>query len=247
MAMVTYWLNYPHKKSWQGTHTQYSCSNGLLEKDCPTTLSEKDRAVTLPVDHCDFIFLTPREEKKKHLHPATAWLTGFFIFQHLLFGNLWYISALLFPGFFCYPLPWPSVVQPRPLWRRARPQSTPAPRQRQRKCSAGGSNTVVHAWPWCVGVKRRDEKSCGYTKIWRSLHFGLGGGQNSGVPTFPFMNGVFAMKIHALTIYIYSRLAHCIAWFSSATITESLAWAICTLDAPHFLTPCCSCKCPACR
>ena len=28
-------------------------------------------------------------------------------------------------------------------------------------------------------------------------------GQKSGVPTFPFMNGVFAMKIHALKICMY--------------------------------------------
>ncbi len=165
--MVTYWLNYPHKKSWQGTHTQYSCSNGLLEKDCPPpSLKKTEQWHSRSTIAISSSWLRGRKKTNICIRQLLDWQD--FLSFNMLFGNIWCISYYFSPSFSrLLLLPFPMTISRStpPLWRRARPQSTPAPRQRQRKCSAGGSNTVVHAWPWCVGVKRRDEKSCCNTKI----------------------------------------------------------------------------------
>lgn len=80
-------------------------------------------------------------------------------------------------------------------------------RRRQDKCSRNAAPEGRAAWCThgrCVLGSCRKEK--GWEELWsnkkqRSLCFGLGG-QKSGLRRFLFINGMFAMKIHALTVYI---------------------------------------------
>lgn len=204
--MVTYWLNYPHK-----SQDPYSILlfQWIAEKGLPQHPLWKKQSSDTPGRALGLHLLNSAGKKQTFASGNCFPDWREFIFQFviwIIFGIFEHFFSKLF---FCYQSPWPSSAA---SWNWSTPASleagqttkhagakTSAAEMQRRRVEQRGARMAVVGWG--RAEKRRDEKSCGQIKKQRSLCFGLGG-QKSGVRRFLFINGMFAMKIHALTVHI---------------------------------------------
>ena len=188
--------------------------------------------------------------KNKRLHPATASLTDGNSSFNLLFGKYLVYFSTSFPSCFFATIPHDHLQQLLGLIHPGLAWGGPGhkARRRQDKCSRNAAPEGRAAW--CthgrcvlgssrkegmrrVVVKQKSKEACALG--WRVKSQGFEGFYSSMVCSlWKFIRLQYTYKPNKV-------------WFSSAIEAESVAWAICALNARRFLTSFCSCKCLACR